>query len=315
MFDSLQNQQQQHQQQQQQQQQQFQQFNNRYDEIKNDALVKVNEFKNIGIPIYIDVPIRSTKPSAEEQSIIDNIEDYLNGSNKRKLVEWYLDYIETNIDRFLISDSAFNFSCIPTMYLDNPPSSMTEIERNLLIVRRFLDDLEFNQQQQKVQQQQEQVNNNNNNKPNQHNTKIYRELVVPVRSVVQSAINKSKSEFDVIIWHCLAPFGVGHRSKSRSSKEFYRLAKAKLEQQPAVIPNAQKLQTIIDDLQHLELMETYDDEFFVMDHSTASPDDPVVGVIGLILNRLHRLENELKTIQHHWNPNKSYINTPPSTIR
>eukprot|EP01133_Synstelium_polycarpum_P007028 gene7028-8170_t len=232
--------------------------------INSDSLCKPCV---ISVPVYLEYPIFAEhgRLNEEERRVVEEIELYIDGSKKKQMVEWYLEYIETNIDRFLIQDSSFNFSVIPVMYLDTPPSSMPEIDRDLYIVRRFLDDL-----------------------------LIYRELVDPVRKVVQAAIDKMKRESEVVVWYCLCTMqGDGVTTAGSSGARIRHPSRLS------------RLREMIDDMVHLDMMEHYDNIFFMMDHSKQSADDPVVGVLGLIVNRLHRLENELKTIQNHWDPNKA----------
>ncbi|GAM19649.1 hypothetical protein SAMD00019534_028240 [Acytostelium subglobosum LB1] len=286
-------------------------------EHKQQPLVKINKLHHTAIQIYIDQPLRTRSPTPAEQQIIDNEEYYLTGGRKRKLVEWYLDYIESSTDKFLISEANFNFSVIPVMYLDTPPSSMTEIEKNLVTVRRFLDDLEV-----RTANNNSNNNNNVNGTPLQHTTKIYRSLVKPVKTVVQEGIDQARAEFEVILWHRLAKLGLACRSHYKSSKLFTKDAKHRLDAAVQrslgtanVVPAAKQMKEIIGDLQHLDMMEHYDNEFFSMDHGSKSADDPIVGVLGLIVNRLHRLENELKTIHQHWghtSNNSNKLLSPPT---
>eukprot|EP01132_Coremiostelium_polycephalum_P000869 gene869-1087_t len=326
------------------------------------------------VPVYLRFPIQSIRPTKESDLNLMNIKKqyYLDGTKKKELAEWYLEYIENQTERFLIQEASFNFSVIPVMYLDTPPSSMSEIDRDLKIVRRFVDDLSFNNNNSPKlndinQQQQQQstfsptssfsslslndnnINSNNNEErkssqqqqqqqiPLQHSTIIYQKLVEILILEVHKKINQFQMEALLIIYYDLSrlceeydlsillpnpSIEIDHSNHHKNSL-FYQnfrikadeilqsLLMIKEQQQQQLqqrqqqhiiipIPNLQPYLELLKDIKHLQTMKHYDKIFFNMNHSIVSPDDPVVGVTGLIVNRLHRLENELKTIYQHW---------------
>ena len=67
---------------------------------------------------------------------------------------------------------------------------------------------------------------------------------------------------------------------------------------------ATQIKELIHDIIYLEEMKKLEEQFFVamQQPSPQSPNKPsdIVPITGLILNRLHRLENELKTVVDHW---------------
>jgi len=296
------------------------------------------------LPIFLKFNTTPIQPREEYEKKIVHVKkpNYLNGSKKKELAERYLEYIENQTDKFLIEESNFNFSVIPVMYLDQPPSSMSEIDRNLRTVRKYMDDLSFTNKN----------NNNNNNEtliPIQHNTIIYKRLIERLIDAVYRMIEIFKKESLYILYHDLSlledQYNIdiylqhplikvidnnnninnstnnnnnNNNNKSTTSlistmeinntfnfNEFKTncskvLARLEKKQQNNNL-DLQCYKEMIKDISHLYTMQHYDKVFYSIDHSTISPDDPAVGVTGLVVNRLHRLENELKTIQQHWN--------------
>lgn len=82
----------------------------------------------------------------------------------------------------------------------------------------------------------------------------------------------------------------------------FNAIKDKISEQDAI-----GLQEIINDLVYINEMRRLDDNFFtnlqkqpkVQSNSYTGPSD-IVPITGLLVNRLHRLENELKTVHDHW---------------
>lgn len=61
------------------------------------------------------------------------------------------------------------------------------------------------------------------------------------------------------------------------------------------------LQELIDDIVYINEMRKLDDAFFdtTVESKRYGPSD-IVPITGLIVNRIHRVENELKTVLDHW---------------
>ncbi|KAF2075994.1 hypothetical protein CYY_002701 [Polysphondylium violaceum] len=304
------------------------------------------------LPIFLKFNTTPVEAREDYEKKIVNVKkpNYLNGSKKKELAERYLEYIENQTDKFLIEESNFNFSVIPVMYLDQPPSSMPEIDRNLKTVRKYMDDLSFTNNNINNNKNHNNNNNNNNSIPNQHNTMIYKRLIERLIDTVYKMIEIFKKESLYILYHDISkledqysidiylqhPLIKVQNSISRSNnnqnnnsnnqnnnnksasttlistmeikndfnfKEFKNSCLKVLNRLERKQTNLdlQCYKEIIKDISHLYTMQHYDKVFYSMDHSSISPDDPAVGVTGLVVNRLHRLENELKTIQQHWN--------------
>ncbi|KAN0035730.1 hypothetical protein ACTA71_005018 [Dictyostelium dimigraforme] len=314
---------------------------------------------------FSTIPIKEQIKSEYEQKILKVKKDfYISGNKKKELAEWYLELIENQTDKFLIEEDSFNFSVIPVMYLDTPPSSMSEIDRDLIIVRKHMDNLSFtkkenNQQSQQQQEQQQQ-------QPKQHNTLIYNKLVsqliIQVHRLIDIFIKESlcilynelsdlsdQYSIDIYLNNPLVPLNSieqQEQQEQQQQQQQQQYQQQQQQQQPQPQPpssgqikiyntmalnkefnfnefqnncrqiieriqrkpqnkmeeiNFSPLIELLKDTNHLNKMQQYDKDFFLMDHSILSADDPVVGVTGFVLNRLHRLENELKTIQQHWN--------------
>ncbi|KYQ88253.1 hypothetical protein DLAC_10945 [Tieghemostelium lacteum] len=287
----------------------------------------------------------------EEVLVLNKKEHYMSGLMKKELVENYLEYIEVETDRFLISQDKFNFSNQPSNYLDHPPTSLAEIDRNLIIVRKYLDILDFrnnSKQQLQLQQNQELY------EIQQHNTVIYKQLIETVKQRVHKLINRFIVEALYILYFELSKLSdiyqidvflrkptelinisdkpyiyystdlkmdqflkrsnriltILQKQLSLTSSSLNNIGSGNTSKDPfqniqdKLISNVelQSIQDLINDIEYLNKLMYYDTVFFTMDHSKIDKDEPVIGVIGLIVNRLHRLENELKTIKQHWTP-------------
>ncbi|EAL68765.1 hypothetical protein DDB_G0277159 [Dictyostelium discoideum AX4] len=299
---------------------------------------------------FSTIPIKEQIKSEYEQKILKiKKEFYISGNKKKELAEWYLELIENQTDKFLIEEDSFNFSVIPVMYLDTPPSSMSEIDRDLIIVRKHMDNLSFTKKENNNQQPQPQsLQQQQPQQPKQHNTLIYNKLVsqliIQVHRLIDIFIKESlcilynelsdlsdQYSIDIFLNNPLVPLNhieqqqqqqqESHQSNEQikiyntmklnnefdfnkfqnNCKQIIERIQRKQQQNKVKEINFSPLIELLKDTNHLNKMQQYDKDFFSMDHSILSADDPVVGVTGFVLNRLHRLENELKTIQQHWN--------------
>ncbi|KAM9964295.1 hypothetical protein ACTFIW_004051 [Dictyostelium discoideum] len=302
---------------------------------------------------FSTIPIKEQIKSEYEQKILKiKKEFYISGNKKKELAEWYLELIENQTDKFLIEEDSFNFSVIPVMYLDTPPSSMSEIDRDLIIVRKHMDNLSFTKKENNNQQQPQQPQSSQPQpqQPKQHNTLIYNKLVlqliIQVHRLIDIFIKESlcilynelsdlsdQYSIDIYLNNPLVPLNhieqqQQQQQQQQESNEQIKIyntmklnnefnfnkfqnncrqiieriqRKQQQQQNKGKEINFSPLIELLKDTNHLNKMQQYDKDFFSMDHSILSADDPVVGVTGFVLNRLHRLENELKTIQQHWN--------------
>lgn len=63
--------------------------------------------------------------------------EILNGVRKKELTEWWLGIIHDRVDYFLKSKN-FDMEAIPVNYLEEPPQSMSIVNRNLQIIQLIL---------------------------------------------------------------------------------------------------------------------------------------------------------------------------------
>lgn len=69
--------------------------------------------------------------------LIRTAEDLFDGTRKRQVSDWWLNYIGEEVREFLHSRD-FDFDAIPVRYLDVPPSDLNVIKKNLNIVTRLI---------------------------------------------------------------------------------------------------------------------------------------------------------------------------------
>ncbi|EGC30215.1 hypothetical protein DICPUDRAFT_41767, partial [Dictyostelium purpureum] len=168
------------------------------------------------LPIFLKFKSSPVEPKTEyENKIMNNKKPYyIQGSKKKELAEWYLEYIELQTDKFLIEEDSFNFSVIPTMYLDTPPSSMAEIDRDLIIVRKHVDHLSFsvnskaNKQTSSPSPSTPQITTPTQQStlttPRHHNTVIYNKLVSELITKVHALIDIFIKESLCILYYDLS---------------------------------------------------------------------------------------------------------------
>jgi len=234
---------------------------------------------------YLDEPLfyhRRYLSNADIQ-ILERADDYLSGLKKQELVHWWLQYIEDNVDKYL-AEKGYDPHVVPYHYIDHPPSSMQAIQTNLRVVRHLLDALH------KV--------------PGHPSTHIMHELVDPLKQTVYEPINHLCHALRLVIWDQFNQYKVRLDLHAKRDLVFIEEAYLQLQAMNNHIPQdiGHQLREIISDLVYITKMKKMDDNFFISSPSsihTAGPSD-IVPVTGLIANRLHRVENELKTVLDHW---------------
>jgi len=65
-------------------------------------------------------------------------EEFSSGMKKQELTQWWLDLIETKIEAFL-AERKFDDKAVPFNYIDQPPTSLEAIRKNLQIIHHMLD--------------------------------------------------------------------------------------------------------------------------------------------------------------------------------
>jgi hypothetical protein len=65
-------------------------------------------------------------------------EEYLSGLKKRRLVEWWLNLVESSVESFLTRVSGYDANAVPYDYIDRKPHSLAQVEQNLQIIRSLI---------------------------------------------------------------------------------------------------------------------------------------------------------------------------------
>lgn len=193
----------------------------------------------------------------------------------------------------------YQADAIPYNYIDQPPKSMEALKRNLEIVRHLIAPTTMSEK-----------------------SMFRTRLVDPLRHLVYLKIDNFISGAKLILALTLKDNNIALNNNATNSNvsitnlEVNDIAELfkRLENQSNQLsePVKHQLRELIRDLVYLREMEKLESDLLAKNNggggSTTSsaieqqqrkPSD-VVPVTGLILNRLHRLENELKTVLEHW---------------
>ncbi len=115
-------------------------------------------------------------------------EDYLSGRKKQELTDWWLQYIEDRVEKYL-EEKGYDPSCVPFQYLDHPPASMKRLQENIHVVRAVLSEL------------------NIRNSSTQATQTEY-ELVLPLKQQVYYKVEILRKNLKLVLWDQLNNYGI-----------------------------------------------------------------------------------------------------------
>jgi hypothetical protein len=118
--------------------------------------------------------------------VLDNAHAYLSGKKKQELTDWWLQYIEDSVEKYL-QHQGYDISCVPYQYLDKPPSSMAQLQNNMRIVHRLLGDL--------------------GHKRMPHTSKTQVELINPVKQSVYEKVDTLCTHLKLVLWDQINGYG------------------------------------------------------------------------------------------------------------
>jgi hypothetical protein len=124
-----------------------------------------------------------------ELVVLKHSNEYLSGKKKQELTDWWLQYIEDNVDKYL-HQKGYDPSCVPFQYLDHPPTSMARLQDNIRIVRKLLSDL-----------------GSNKNRHYAPPTQIQLELIDPVRQAVYEKVDSLCNDLKLVLWDQINGYG------------------------------------------------------------------------------------------------------------
>jgi len=209
----------------------------------------------------------------------------LGGGKKQELTSWWLQKIENEVDLFL-EKRGYEFGAVPFHYLDVPPRSMNDIRGNLGIIRSIL----------------RSIQNQNRN----HD--VFSRLIEPLSKEIYERISLFKEELKVVLWDELNDMGavcvpISFLISPSFSSDLKQTMMAKAKEGISINERGttllSSLRELSSDLEYLEEMERLEASFFISSNGNRKLSD-IVPITGLIVSKFHRLENELKTVQQHW---------------
>ena len=71
------------------------------------------------------------------QTLIQRMRDILSGKRKQDLCDWWLELIDKDSDKFLVSQG-FQIDAVPEHYLDQPPNDLSAVARSLSLLQTLM---------------------------------------------------------------------------------------------------------------------------------------------------------------------------------
>jgi len=219
---------------------------------------------------------------------------------KDDLTRWWLQLIEARVDSFLQA-LGYNFEAVPFHYIDQPPRSMPAILKNLELIRLLL----------------KSSGNNTTSATLPTRQSLQNELVEPLKKEIYHRIDEYvRCVMLFLWWECTWLLGIdiktcaAHRNHSddQHGEEGNVVDIGQLEEllkKSRTVPEWRRklLLSLLGDLHYIYEMKRLEQDFFkasaASPQAKAAPSD-IVPVTGLIMSKLHRLENELRTVVEHW---------------
>jgi hypothetical protein len=288
----------------------------------SDPIHNIPPFTPTGVHISLNEPLfshlRGISPSDLE--ILSHSEEYLSGRKKHELSHWWLQYIEDSVDKYLVA-RGYDTTVVPYNYLDHPPSSLQKLQGNLQIARGFLDDIRKGTAGATIQNLVDPLKN----EIYMHIDKLHYALKLVVWDQLNNHVKIARNhkrelafieeaflQFNAMrttipqkeaagIQECINDL-VYLNEMRRLDDHFF----TSLQLQQQQIQHLQQLQqqqqqyaTPPQQQQQQQQQQQHNNTQGNSNGSNNGPSD-IVPVTGLIVNRLHRLENELKTVHDHW---------------
>lgn len=201
---------------------------------------------------------------------------FLSGAKKQRLTHWWLELIESTVDEYL-KEKNYDATAVPFHYIDQPPSSMEAIKHNLQLIRTLLD-------------------------LRSHEGKEMRSVMIePLKQMIYQEIDAFQFNSISILSTIL--------NIDNLNCDWHQLQARFESMKPKFTPTKQKqIANMFHDLQYIFKMKELEEKFYETSQEqsdTKAPLSDIVPISGLILGRLFRLENELKTVQDHWSTRMS----------
>jgi len=202
-------------------------------------------------------------------------EEYSSGMKKQELTQWWLDLIETRIEAFL-AERKFDDKAVPFNYIDQPPTSLEAIRKNLQIIHHMMALHEKDEYQ------------------------IRQLLIEPLQKEIYSKIDEFLRVMKYILWNEL-------KLLQNGTEPSLDLGFARFQEMKTFLPKtkSEQLENMFHDINYILQMKKLEENFWV--ELSVAPGvlnrkkvSDIVPITGLIMGKLHRIENELKTVLDHW---------------
>eukprot|EP01132_Coremiostelium_polycephalum_P004925 gene4925-6139_t len=209
--------------------------------------------------------------------------EILEGTSKNKLSQWWLTLVREHVESFLIK-SGFDFNAIPPDYLEKPPQNFTIVKNNLELLHGLLTN---NQDESKYQKEFIKV-------VNRLNETVYPmidEFILKSKLVILDSMDLFTDPVEILMEKDLLNLD-GLIQLFQKKKESFE--KGKLHQ----------MERLIKDIEYVLEMKR-------LENNPNEKRLDIVPISGLAFSRIHRLENETRTVLDFW---KHLDNQPGSVV-
>ncbi|GAM20483.1 hypothetical protein SAMD00019534_036580 [Acytostelium subglobosum LB1] len=219
------------------------------------------------------------------QKLMEEKKEILEGSANNKLSQWWMAISREEVESFLLKRQ-FDFNAVPQDYMEKPPQNMAAVRFNLDLLHDILTPNGGGQTKSSVQ----------------FSKTVVEKLVRDVYPKIELFVVKCK----LVVLDCIGAFDVSLAELEANGmldmdrlRQLYLMHKQNLERQ-----KCSHIDRIFKDIEYLLDMRRLED--------TTSPTEKrldIVTISGITFGRLHRLENEMRTVVELW----KHLETSPSS--
>jgi hypothetical protein len=204
----------------------------------------------------------------------------LDGTQKKKITEWWLRLIHKRQDMFL-STLGYDFTAVPRNYIETPPESIEAVQNNLRIVREIL-----------------------NVKQDIHNAQQL--LVEQLKNEIYPKIDEYIRNAQCAVADALGESTTDRLPLPYATKLFQSRAR---KMQPS---EANRIESLLKDVEYLQKIQEMENPEAQAAQQARGLD--VVPISGLVMSGIHRMENVLKTVLEVWAGRLGAATTSPVRI-
>lgn len=185
------------------------------------------------------------------------------GKSKRQITEWWLSRIKIRVRAFL-AKMRYDFNTVPTNYIEEAPSDLAAVKRNLQLIQEILD--------------------------RTSDTHGVKKFVEDVKSEIYPKVNQFLANAKFTIADML------NLSEEACTLPYIKMVLESNSNLNATVH--QCVSSLMSDIEYLEKIQFLEEN--PSECSIATQDLSIVPISGLVMSCFYRMENELKTVLEVW---------------